>query len=198
MKQLLISGVAFALALQISAPKAYGQAVRMGVKAGATYSTLIAPSLQVPDRRGGFQAGVWAQVPVTPNPVVYLQPELLYSAKGARTPFLTGELQWRLQYLELPVLLGVVTHGFFVQAGPQLSYLLSAKQESTARFTPVAPQYTSFLVGYAAGLGYQLPMGLSATLRYSSDLQQATSNRERNSVYQVQVGYLFGKPAQAE
>jgi hypothetical protein len=52
-------------------------------------------------------------------------------------------------------------------------------------------------VGYVLGVGYQLPQGLEASLRYNggfSDLQNPAGDPKlRNSVFQLQVGYLFGK-----
>ena len=51
-------------------------------------------------------------------------------------------------------------------------------------------------VGYIAGVGYQLPQGLELGLRYNggiSDLSDPSgSSKVRNSVFQFQVGYLFG------
>jgi hypothetical protein len=48
-------------------------------------------------------------------------------------------------------------------------------------------------VGAAAGVGYQVPMGLSVTLRYVNDLARLTRQGPRNTLYQLQLSYLFAQ-----
>ena len=141
-----------------------------------------------------------------------LHPELLFSQKGTQYEVAIGNYtsatetgKVRLNYLDLPVLLRVKASGFFFEFGPQLGVLLG---RSTARFLTV-PGGGPLLIststntvgarnvdfGYVAGLGYQLPEGFEFGLRYNGGLldlsDPSSSDKNYNSVFQVQVGYLI-------
>lgn len=122
--------------------------------------------------------------------------------------------QIRLSYLDLPLPVRLKAAGAFFEVGPQLGLLLAQKSEATTTTVqsyntgiPVTTTTTSsststagtrtFDVGYVIGLGYQLPQGLEVGVRYNggiSDLSShnSSSDKTRNSVFQFQVGYLFG------
>lgn len=115
----------------------------------------------------------------------------------------------------MPLLLRAKTNGFFFEVGPQLGYLLAQKVEANvatsttmAGSSPVVTRDNNtdnsrngtrkFDVGYVLGVGYQLPQGLEVGVRYNggisdlADNNDAGGSKSRNSVFQVQVGYLFG------
>ncbi len=84
----------------------------------------------------GFYAGGFANIPVSEN--LSIEPGLYYSAKGYELGgnysikgigLLSAHASTRLRssYIDMPVLLKVNLNGFQVFAGPQLSYLTSAK-----------------------------------------------------------------------
>ncbi|MDJ0365665.1 porin family protein [Hymenobacter sp. H14-R3] len=187
-------------------------AARFGVKAGFNLAGITGSNDRGYKYRGGFSAGFMADVPF--NELVSFHPELLYAQKGARysgTDELSGipvgiDGTLRLHYLDLPLLARLKTGGFFVEAGPQLGYLLGVREEATATIAGLGPfadsntdlaGYRRLDVGYVLGVGYQLPQGLEASLRYNgglSDLQNPSDDPKlRNSVFQLQVGYAFGK-----
>ena len=189
-------------------------AASFGLKAGLNVSTITGGGGQGYgyQYRAGFSGGLLADLPLSDH--LSFHPELLYSQKGAKysgadelggVPVsINGNL--RLHYLDLPLLLRLKSNGLFFEVGPQLGYLLGVKQEATVT-VPGLPSFTDndtdltghrrLDVGYVLGLGYQLPQGLEFGLRYNggiSDLQNPSDDPKlRNSVFQAQVGYAFGK-----
>ena len=166
---------------------------------------------------GGYCGGVVLHLPV--GSVFSVQPELLYSQKGAHSQYfvmpnhMTATGAQRLTYAELPILAKLRSHvGLFAEFGPTLSYLLSASINSSA---PIGGQtsfdnrfqFNSFEWGYAAGVGYQDTKGLTLGVRYSGGLSPVFTadafkgyygnNEPRiyNQTFQLSVGYIFyGRP----
>ena len=167
------------------------QGVRYDLKAGGNYSTLYFQDVTRPDRRLGFSAAGVARLPLAANSLFSVQPELAYSAKGAQTTYQGQTNRSRFHYLELPVLVHLQAKGLFVEAGPQLSYLLGTRFETAGGTETGRAGYRRLLVGAVAGVGYQVPMGLSLTLRYANDLTRLSDQGPRHTLYQLQVGYLF-------
>jgi len=123
--------------------------------------------------------------------------------------------QARLSYLDLPVLLRLKASGAFFEVGPQLGFLLGQKSTyaetvsiTTTTGVPVSSSNDNYSdtstdglrkvdFGYVLGVGYRLPQGLELGLRYnggfsSLDDSNKSASKVRNSVFQFQVGYLFG------
>src|ERR1700754_4003136 len=106
--------------------------ITYGVKGGLNLSTVGGKDVSGTSSLVGFHVGVQAGIPLTG--AFNLQPELFYSAEGAKmkigTDFdgdqiVTTTAKARLNYLNLPVLLQYRhASGFLVQTGPQLGYLL--------------------------------------------------------------------------
>jgi hypothetical protein len=187
MKKLLLPG---ALVL-LGSLSSCAQSVRFGLKAGVNYSNTYIPQITRPDRILGLAAGAFAQVSLSADGLWRLQPELLYSAKGSERQFNLGTFRDRLHYLELPVLAQRHAGGWVVEVGPQLSYLLAGRLDSFNGPTSDLRRYNRLVVGAVAGVGYQLPMGLGVTLRYANDLSRSFQGGERNTLYQLQLGYVF-------
>jgi hypothetical protein len=123
--------------------------------------------------------------------------------------------QARLSYLDLPVLLRLKASGAFFEVGPQLGFLLGQKATytkttsiTTSAGIPISSGSDNYSdnstdglrkvdFGYVLGVGYRLPQGLELGLRYnggfsSLDDSSNSASKVRNSVFQLQVGYLFG------
>lgn len=120
----------------------------------------------------------------------------------------------RLNYLDLPLLLRLKAAGAFFELGPQVGLLLSRQLDNTAttEITYAGGTGSSFTtqnvsnsstdgarkldIGYVLGVGYRLPQGLELGLRYNGGLAKLAEGDSApkiyNSVFQFQVGYLFG------
>ena len=131
------------------------QEVKFGAKVGANLSTMSvsAPEVQgaiisVPDNKSlfGFHVGGFAEIGISEK--FTFQPELLFSMEGSKyesnssgTDFgfdysESSETTLKLNYLNLPLLAKYyATEDLFFVAGPQLGFLMSAKQDSEYSYT---------------------------------------------------------------
>lgn len=103
---------------------------RLGIKGGVNFSSLYTKDSYDSKMLTGFNIGVFSKVPLSQH--VAIQPELYFSTKGAEVTynntFVDGIARFKLNYLELPLLLVVnVTDNFNIHAGPYAAYLISGK-----------------------------------------------------------------------
>lgn len=117
------------------------------------------------------------------------QPEIMYSIQG----YSVNDDLVSLNYLNVP-LMGkyYVAKGFSLEVGPQIGFLLSAKDESVN----VKDNFKTLDFGVNVGLGYKLNNGLNFGARYNMGLSnindiQGSSDKFRHGVVQVSVGYFF-------
>ncbi|MCK9288657.1 MAG: PorT family protein [Sphaerochaetaceae bacterium] len=101
-----------------------------------------------------FAIGSFLEIPIGPK--LLLQPELLYSRKGAfhefdsqvtvgGTQVFSGRVKeyWSLSYLQLPVLAKYkLTEKFGLFLGPSISFLLSSKSKAEFKGTYLGESYT--------------------------------------------------------
>ena len=181
---------------------AQAQSTRFGVKGGVGLASVTGDAGSGANKKNLVvaQAGVMADFGF--SDLLSFHPELLYSQKGVRVESGSLYAQSRLSYLDLPLLLRVNADGLFFEAGPQVGFLIGQKSENNIFGTTVTSTSTTGTrkvdVGYIAGVGYQLSSGLEFGVRYNggisdlSDSNNSGSDKTRNSVFQFQVGYLFG------
>ncbi|GAB3581504.1 porin family protein [Hymenobacter daeguensis] len=194
MKKFILS-----LGLLVSVASAANAQARFGVKAGLNLANVTAKDIEGNKNLLGAAAGIMADVSF--SDLLSFHPELLYSQKGVKFEETGATGQTRTSYIDLPLLLRVKADGLFFEAGPQAGFLIGQKSESTINglgtFTSTSTDGTRKVdIGYIAGIGYQLPVGLELGVRYNggiSDLSDPSSDpKVRNSVFQFQLGYLFG------
>lgn len=182
--------------------------VRTGLKGGLNASSLFFENANANDRkeRYGFHAGVFAQIPA--GEFFAIQPELLYTAKGASANYnvvgFQGRNTFRLNYAELPVLATFkLGNAVELQAGPYAAYLLNSNVSSNGDLgsgvaTLNRDAFNKFDYGVAGGLNLFLGKALIG-LRYGQGLQKianSTASRAvlgnaRNGVGMISVGYSF-------
>jgi len=198
MKQLFVMAT---LALAASGA-AQAQRVRLGLKGGPSYTTVVGQHVAGAASKWGFHGGVLINVKLSDR--LSLQPEVLYSQKGTKGAADSNRIN--LNYVDLPVLLRVATGlgGLFIEVGPQLGYLAGSDASIGSR-TPLARvtadfagSYPPFDLGYATGFGYQLANGLGLGLRYNGGfthvLKGATADdTARNSALQLYLSALVGR-----
>lgn len=136
----------------------------------------------------GFHAGFFGEFDFKNN--FSLQPELLFSTQGAK--FEDGNVN--LQYCSLPLMAKYfVVPSFYIETGPQLSFLLSAKK----RGVDVRDSFKTTDVSLDFGLGYIVSDKISLGLRYNLGimrLQESIETKDqaiKNSVFQIALGYVF-------
>jgi carbohydrate-selective porin OprB len=184
---------------------AQAQSVHFGIKAGASLTNYTGKGNDSTKYKAGFHGGLFANIAV--NNVFSIQPEVLYSMKGAKTEFDFGNYAYTIKtithYVDVPVLAHINAGGLFFELGPQVGFLLAAtsKQESSGQSysRDIKDQLKTVDFGYAAGLGYQLANGPGIGLRYNGGFVDVDKNRygntsyaRRNGAFQLYLTYMFG------
>jgi len=101
---------------------------RAGVKGGLNVSNLYIDNLDDENARYGFNVGLFGQV--LASETFAIQPELLFSTKGAKAFYegiVNQTVKYNLNYLDLPVLaVFKLGESAEIHVGPYASYLLNA------------------------------------------------------------------------
>lgn len=131
----------------------------------------------------GFNAGLYATLPI--SDFIAIQPEILFTTKGAKLEYnnalASGESKFRLNYIEVPLLVRVnITRNFNIHAGGYASYLVSSKVTGRGDFNFEQEIDTNdlnkFDAGLSAGVGVDFDP-ISIGLRYNYGL--TTIGKER-------------------
>jgi hypothetical protein len=176
--------------------------ISIGAKAGLNLANVSGDDVDDTDMRIGFHLGGYANIAF--SEALSLQPELLYNSVGAKTTGegITGDdedVTFKLNYISIPVSLMYSFGAFSVHAGPQLSFLASAKTASdddALDGNDIKDGYKSTDLGFNLGIGGNFGK-LNATARYSMGLSSIDDSGfdadVKNSVIQLSLGYkLFG------
>jgi hypothetical protein len=124
-----------------------------------------------------------------------VQPEVLFSTQGAKVENAGSKKDFKINYLNIPVMLKFrIASGFYIEGGPQAGF----------RLTESIPDQTinNFAKGLdlsaGAGLGYQSEAGIGLGLRYMAGLSKVGdfSGKEispdfKNSVVQASVFWII-------
>ncbi|MES2574201.1 MAG: porin family protein [Bacteroidota bacterium] len=136
---------------------------QFGVKGGVNFSNIYSEDVDDNNVLTSFNAGVYATFPV--GDILSIQPEVLYSRKGAKltydNAFVTGETEFKLNYIEVPVLFKVnITENLNVHAGPYFAYLVDAQVKNESDGGDFEDNYDNddfnkFDVGISGGIGLE-------------------------------------------
>jgi len=196
-----------------------GAQVTVSIKTGLSLSSDIIPAqnststFQPTSMKAGFYGGLVIQVPVAPR--FSIVPELLYSQKGyhersylvpnAFPPHTNQSYNLTYSFLDVPVLADLkVSKKTAIQFGPQVSFMLSGKQQLTGPdFFDSFDMESSpkIIFGLAAGMYTHVWKLVSVSLHYSIDLQTHDEDEDinhnfllhgfRNQTLQVGVMYTL-------
>ncbi len=174
---------------------------RIGIKGGLNLSNLYVDDVDDENARVGFHAGIFAKMQITS--FFALQPELLYSTKGAKAEGAFGDGKFNLAYIDLPVL-AVINLGenFNIHAGPYVSYLISSSVSTEDGFfsdestSLDRDNFNSFDYGVAAGIGFNFGAA-SLGIRYNLGLNEIANGTvsglalgdSKNSVAQLYLSF---------
>lgn len=176
--------------------------INFGAKAGVNFATITGDDVESFDGRTAFHVGVVAEIVISET--FSFQPELLYSAQGADYSDDEFEGTFKLDYLNIPLMAKFyVGEGFSLEAGPQVGFLMSAKDEydfTGTAFKSEEEDIKEFVkdidFGINVGVDYKLEGGLNFGARYNLGLSDANDSGDdsftlKNSVIQAYVGYFF-------
>lgn len=190
-------------------------AQQFGVKGGMNVSSLSDDAtLSDQESKIGFNAGVFMNAPLAEN--FSIQPEVLYNDLGSKVTRSTeilgntysADYSRNLGYISVPVMFQYnATPAFYLEAGPQFGFLVSAKDKfknstngSTDNATIVAldkDNFHTFDFGIGLGAGYYFTPNLGLTARYTAGLSDIIKDNPgdsvKNNVFQVGLAYKFSK-----
>jgi hypothetical protein len=175
--------------------------VQFGIKAGVNIAnvTLSGDNSGVSfDSKTDFHAGVLASLPLFSD--FHLQPEILYSGQGASASASGTTVKLNYGYLNIPVLFKYQHEsGLFAETGPQVGFLLSAKEDADGQTIDAKSDTQSTDFSWAFGIGYKIPeINLGIDARYNLGLtnlakgSQSGEGTAKNSVFQIGLFYMFG------
>jgi hypothetical protein len=192
------------------------QEVRFGAKAGLNLASLSGDDTDDLDGITSFHVGGVAEIMFSDK--FSFQPELLYSAQGAKYEESESEAGFtynyeeklKLGYINVPLMAKYyVAEGFSIEAGPQVGFLISAKAEWEETLTGEGVNETDsgdedikdFVkgidFGVNLGFGYRMESGLNFAARYNLGLSNINDGEgsddysQQNNVIQFSVGYFF-------
>ena len=190
MKKLILSAAVALLAITGAQAQ-----VAFGLKGGLNVSNLSGSLINSDEAKSlfGGNGGLFASIPASKN--FYIQPEVAYSLEGAQAKSSNGNT--KLNFVNLPVMLKYVTNsGFFVEAGPQLGILTSAKVKSGNITSDIKDQLKSTNFSLGGGIGYKLDPSLAVGARYMagvSDLTENNGNTLKSNNLSINLFYTFNK-----
>lgn len=183
---ILISGIACAQHGNAPAGK-----VIIGIKGGVNVYNIHNDNNTKYDSRAGYHFGLLGHIHF--NTEFALQPEIVYSAQGAKN----GTTKYNLDYINVPVLFQYMfDNGFRLQAGPQLGLLIGAKSKINNNVTDNKDDLKPFDLAVSIGASYIFPpTGFGIDLRYNLGLGNINKNstiKSTNRGLQLGLFYIFG------
>jgi hypothetical protein len=170
------------------------QHVNLGFKAGLNVYNIhydIGPQY---NSRTSFYAGLLGHIHI--NPHFGIQPEIVYSSQGSTDNFGGSNNSTCLGYINVPVMFQYFfDYGFRIQAGPQLGFLLSAKNVTDGVSVDIKNQLEKVDFALGVGVSYvHVPTGFGVDVRYNyglTDITNDTSIKASNRGFQFGVFYLM-------
>lgn len=187
MKNPIITILLLLLTVQLSHSQ-----IRIGPKLGVNLANYTG-SLVTTDRTlAGIQVGGLVEIQIID--LLSIQPELLYSVKGAN--FDTGKEVYN--YVDVPIMAKIhPIEGLYGELGPQVGVLLSAvgkANDANIANSTFTQQIKTVDFALAFGAGYRIPdLGLGFGVRYAAGLSNfpKNNNRVKHGVFQLYTTWSF-------
>jgi len=182
--------------------------MRAGIKGGLNVSNLYVDDVENENTRFGFNLGFYGQV--LSSDVFAIQPELLFSTKGAKVEYggnlFDQTVKYNLNYLDLPVLaVFKLGESAEIHVGPYLSYLLAANISTDGDFGSGVDEVDRdnlkpFDYGLSGGFGLNFgPFQVGARYNYGlakiadSDAAEVLIGDSKNSVAQIYLSFNLNR-----
>lgn len=187
---ILITGAASAQ--NINSPKGH---LNFGIKGGANFYNINNENNVTYDSKIGFNIGMLGHIHVAKH--FALQPEIQYSTQGAKYTDDNGNNTYKLNYVNVPVLLQYMwDNGFRLQAGPQVGILVSAKAENNGITGDIKNSFKPLDLAVSFGASYIHPStGVGIDARYNlglSNINEDSDLKSTNRGFQLSLFYIFG------
>jgi hypothetical protein len=183
-----------AMAAMLFTTNAEAQHVNIGIKGGLNVYNINNDNSAKYDSKVGFNVGLLGHIHLAKQ--LAFQPELVYSAQGAKFTTAGIETKLNLDYINVPMLIQYMfDNGFRLQAGPQVGFLVGAKAKVGDTKIDIKNDLKKVDFGIGAGLGYVDPKsGFGVDARYNlglSNINENNSTKSYNRGLQVGIFYLF-------
>jgi hypothetical protein len=192
MKKLLLLATAITITTVASAQFYYGAKAGVNLsKFSGSGTSDVSTKMKV-----GFHIGALAGYNIMDG--LSVQPELLYSSEGSKQTQETDSWTDNLSYLNIPVLVKYKSSvGIYGEVGPQIGFLLSAKEKDASVSTNIKQYLNSTNFSLAFGLGYQSEYNIGIDARYNLGLSNlakdaGSDGKIKCSTIQIGVFYILG------
>lgn len=171
------------------------QEVKFGPKAGVNFATLNGDDAEDSKMQIGFHVGAFAEIKF--NDKFAIQPEILYSAQGAKQESsgsvlgvnYTTEGNAKLNYINVPIMAKYyVAPSFAIEAGPYVGFLMSANAEGSATAAGITTEFDDDIkdqlksvdFGVGVGASFNLDNGFFIGARYNLGLSKIGEESTQN------------------
>lgn len=211
MRKLLVITTIMSLVMLFIGPNKTQAQPKFGIRAGLNMANFAGNDADNTDYRMGLIAGGYLRIPFSEN--VSLQPEILYSQRGAKTDGsifgIESSTDIRMNYLSIPLqAVYTIDDVLNIYAGPGLAFFLDGKAKTNVEGSFLGQNFNSsgesdinkdntnspdlFIT---AGLGYQSG-SLQVDFKYLRGFNKALQVNDNefdlyHSDFQLVVGYLF-------
>jgi opacity protein-like surface antigen len=145
----------------------------------------------------GFHVGWGVNFNLTES--ISLQPQLLYSVKGAKLDTGDDDAPFALSYIEIPIWGRYnLESGLHFDFGPYIGFLMGAKfdgESEDGAGNKYKDNYTGTDFGIGVGAGYELESGLGFALNYNlglSNIADYEGGDLTNNVIKFSISYTLG------
>jgi len=169
-----------------------------GFKSGLNVSSINGDDTGDTQPRLGFFGGGFAELCI--DDYTSVQPEVLYSQQGVKYSDRNGyDGTIKLDYIDVPVMVKFkATKDFIIEAGPQVGFLLSAKDKyespNNSGINDIKDDMKNIDFGANFGLNYDLQNGWLFGARYNlglADINKNSGVNNKNGVFQFSVVFKF-------
>lgn len=182
MKRVVLVGALMLLSMAASLAQ-----TSVGIKGGVNFAN-IGGDAKGTDMRLGLHAGFFASTSLAGN--FGFQPEVLYSQQGFKY---SDNNKAIYHYINVPLMFKfTMIEGLHLQAGPQVGYLLSARQRIGNTITVQTGSFNRFDAAVGLGLGYDFS-DFQVSARYNLGLTDTRDSDQKgvsypNNVIQLSLG----------
>ena len=169
-----------------------------GLKSGLNVASINGDDMGDTQPRLGFVGGGFAELCI--DDYTSIQPEIQYSQQGVKYSNRNGyDGTIKLDYINVPVMVEFkATKEFVVEAGPQVGFLLSAKDKyespTDSGINDIKDDMKNIDFGANFGLSYDQQNGWLFGVRYNLGLANINKNSNvsnKNGVFQFSVAFKF-------
>ncbi|MFP4091923.1 MAG: porin family protein [Cyclobacteriaceae bacterium] len=199
-KKTIIGAIVLFLCSLIIPVSLFAQQMDYGVKGGINVSNLFIDEADDESARTGFHGGFYAKIPAGAN--FAIQPELLFNTKGTNAEYDNGNADFRLNYIDIPVLADFrLGNSADIYVGPYLGILLNNRVDTDGALSADLQEFdrSDFApldFGLSAGFGLNFEI-FSIGTRYNLGLVQVAKSEDaevlmgnaRNSLAQVYLAF---------